>query len=560
MKRIAPILLALFVLTAQHTYGQGWQWARGASMPSGTEGNYCATDAFGNVYGSGNHWGAINFDSVSVTGAGAYVVKYDSSGNLKWAISTNTVASTSGTLGLITDLFGNVYLLGIHDTTLTFGSHTITSPGPHNNYYFLAKIDSSGNVKWLKNIGNLASLYAPNGSNCIATDNLGNIYVTCIYSANATISGYTLVSSGQNDVFVGKFDSSGTIIWAKGYGAGIAGSALPSGIAVTPTHKIYLSGSFNKDSLLFGTHLLVDISTTHMYTTGFLAKLDSNGNAIWARGTGGSDGGDDFMGLATNTAEDVFFTDSYFGSVLHLGSVSLPNPPSGTYGFLAKYDSSGGVSWVKLMKGNFILPFMSAIDPCGNIWIISAMGEGHLTTNDTIDGHILVPPSINGEPNFIACWSNTGTFLIASAISSGSTDDPNSISLDKCGNVYIIADKEYCDTLIIAHDTFITVGGESMFMAKYNPNFGCGCNGDITSLKDPRRNEGVIIYPNPTSTALTITSPDKITSIAITNLLGQTLYTHAYDAPQVQVDVADLPPGMYFVRISGSEVKKFVKE
>ena len=71
----------------------------------------------------------------------------------------------------------------------------------------------------------------------------------------------------------------------------------------------------------------------------------------------------------------------------------------------------------------------------------------------------------------------------------------------------------------------------------------------------------IIIYPNPSTNSLTITSTsDKITTVAVCNLLGQTLYTHEHNTEKVQVDVADLPSGVYLIRINGSEVRKFVKQ
>ena len=70
----------------------------------------------------------------------------------------------------------------------------------------------------------------------------------------------------------------------------------------------------------------------------------------------------------------------------------------------------------------------------------------------------------------------------------------------------------------------------------------------------------VTIYPNPATTSLTITSMDKITSVAITNLVGQTIYTHVCETKEVHVNVADLPGGVYFVRINDTEVRKFVKQ
>jgi len=73
-------------------------------------------------------------------------------------------------------------------------------------------------------------------------------------------------------------------------------------------------------------------------------------------------------------------------------------------------------------------------------------------------------------------------------------------------------------------------------------------------------NNSINVYPSPATDALNITSATKITQITITNLLGQTVYTHNYNTEQVQVNVATLPTGVYFVRLNGSEVRKFVKE
>jgi hypothetical protein len=36
--------------------------------------------------------------------------------------------------------------------------------------------------------------------------------------------------------------------------------------------------------------------------------------------------------------------------------------------------------------------------------------------------------------------------------------------------------------------------------------------------------------------------------------------TNNYNSDQIQVDVSTLPAGLYFVKVNGSEVRKFVKE
>ena len=68
------------------------------------------------------------------------------------------------------------------------------------------------------------------------------------------------------------------------------------------------------------------------------------------------------------------------------------------------------------------------------------------------------------------------------------------------------------------------------------------------------------LYPNPTTSSLAITASYRINSVAITNLLGQTVYRNEYNSEQVQVDVSGFPPGVYFIKVNGSEVRKFVKE
>jgi hypothetical protein len=73
-------------------------------------------------------------------------------------------------------------------------------------------------------------------------------------------------------------------------------------------------------------------------------------------------------------------------------------------------------------------------------------------------------------------------------------------------------------------------------------------------------NPNINIYPNPSSTAITITALHTIKTVSITNLLGEVISTNQYNTDVVQVDVKDLPAGIYFVRINGTEVRKFVKQ
>jgi len=71
------------------------------------------------------------------------------------------------------------------------------------------------------------------------------------------------------------------------------------------------------------------------------------------------------------------------------------------------------------------------------------------------------------------------------------------------------------------------------------------------------------MYPNPATTTLTIQSTNEpITQVSISNILGQTVYLQAAPAncQLLTVDVSGLAAGVYFVRVNGAAVRKFVKE
>ena len=132
--------------------------------------------------------------------------------------------------------------------------------------------------------------------------------------------------------------------------------------------------------------------------------------------------------------------------------------------------------------------------------------------------------------------SNTGDGGPATAATFYS---PEGLALDSCNNLYV---------------SISNVGR----IRKITFDTSCGHSSTLTvSSTSPGR---INIFPNPTTKNVTITSRDKISEIVITNIVGQAVFTKAYNAVQVQIDVADLPKGMYFIKVNSSEIRKLVKE
>jgi hypothetical protein len=70
------------------------------------------------------------------------------------------------------------------------------------------------------------------------------------------------------------------------------------------------------------------------------------------------------------------------------------------------------------------------------------------------------------------------------------------------------------------------------------------------------------IYPNPASTQITISTPNK-GNLSILNLNGQQLLQQEITEPTTTIDVRELKSGVYFMRVMGEKnvmMGKFVKQ
>jgi hypothetical protein len=76
----------------------------------------------------------------------------------------------------------------------------------------------------------------------------------------------------------------------------------------------------------------------------------------------------------------------------------------------------------------------------------------------------------------------------------------------------------------------------------------------------PNISQGIQIFPNPASEQLVISSSKKIYSLSICDVVGKIINTETYDANRVELPIAHLPSGVYYLKINNTEVKMFVKE
>jgi hypothetical protein len=144
---------------------------------------------------------------------GTYVAKFDgATGAPIWsqvlAVSNDAVDETA----LAVDPGGAVVATGwFTGYSLLFNpggpqQGNVLSDPQGNGLAFVAKLDASGNFMWARQIGNTSSRAEGHG---VATDQVGNVYVTGFYTGSAYFGNQILTSQGGEDVFVSKLDPNG---------------------------------------------------------------------------------------------------------------------------------------------------------------------------------------------------------------------------------------------------------------------------------------------------------------------------------------------------------------
>lgn len=121
---------------------------------------------------------------------------------------------------------------------------------------WFVKYNAQGQLSWAKQIGNPCSdetVY------CHRTDRDGNTFLKGLFSYFTNFNGVTLTSPNNVDVFVVKYDSSGTALWAQN--ATVGGSDYGKGIAVTTKKSIYVTGIYSGLDCDFSSLLVTNSNT-----------------------------------------------------------------------------------------------------------------------------------------------------------------------------------------------------------------------------------------------------------------------------------------------------------
>lgn len=228
--------------------------------------------------------------------------------------------------------------------------------------------------------------------------------------------------------------------------------------------KIDSNGNFiwaEKLGIFYGYSLDVD-NQNNIYLTGvcgtiFISKFDSDGNIIWNREAIGG-----FMnysqGVSVDSNGNSYITGT-FSDEISFGAHTLEAAGDRDI-FITKIDSNGNFIWAQQVATDDGIGFDIDVDDSGNSYITGVFfGFGGFGNHNLYS---------NGSDVFIAKLDSSGNFIWAKQAGGTLDDVAYAITLDREGNIYTTgAFKGYA---IFGSTNLTSNGNKDIFISKLDPN------------------------------------------------------------------------------------------
>ena len=346
-----------------------------------------------------------------------------------------------------TDKDGNYYVTGSFSSTAIFGAVSLTSFGDED--VFVAKYDVSGSLLWVRQAGGTLK----DRGQGISVDSTGSVYVSGLFTNLAFFDSQMMTASGNQDAFIAKYSSNGSLNWVKAQGGFFDDQAI--GIQSDERGNSYVTGSFQGIATFNGIPLVSrggdDI---------WVAKYNNLGEVQWVHQAGGTSE-ETGHSIALDVSRNVIIGGLFQGAAT-FGSSTVLNSAGSTDGFVAKYNTLGEFKWATKMGGaQADAVYAVKSDYSGNVFM-----AGMARNNATLG---VLPIASNGEKDIIvAKLTKSGSPMWVKAIGGTGNDAAKSIAVDANANVYVGG--SFRNSLTLGRKTITSNGVNDIFVASFNTN------------------------------------------------------------------------------------------
>ncbi len=358
--------------------------------------------------------------------------------------------------GVYVDSLGYTYQVGAFSSSvisLPSLGNLINSGAAGSNDIMIAKFDQNGTPLWQVKAGGAGDDIA----NCVTADKFGNIYVAgSIKSSSCVFYGstnFTITAGANNDFFIAKYNSSGSVQWVK------TGSSSGNDEILSITNDnnfVYVAGYFTSTISIPTSTLITSNGGEDM----LLAKYDVNGNLVWAAKEGGA--GNDRCNAITNNVNNLFIGGFAGNGITYYGSVNIVNPPVTALGddiTFACINKNANVLWAKSEGNN---------SPCNATSI--ALVKGKVIVGGSYVGNLnynsILLASSGGNEMFFAEYDLPGNFIAVRGFYTAGDEVITGLAGD---SKYIYVTGKYANSVDFGNGTPVTASSSSnLFVACYD--------------------------------------------------------------------------------------------
>lgn len=279
-----------------------------------------------------------------------------------------------------------------------------------------------------------AGTTATDNARGVALDSSGNIYL-----AGSTLGALDgNLSAGGEDLFLLKYGPTGTLLWSRQFGT-VAGDGA-NAVAVDSFGNVYVAG-----------FTLASLPGAPVGNSGgsdlFLIKYSADGTPLWVRQLG-SAGSDEARGVAVDAEGQVYVAGTTSGTLPGIGNASA----GGEDLFLAKYDSTGILQWVR--------QFGTVASDRANGVAVGSGGE-ILVAGATL-GTLVVNAGAGGSDGFLISYTVDGNRQWIRQFGTVAFDAAHAVAADTLGGIYVSG------ATFGGLDGSPSAGGSDLFVAKYD--------------------------------------------------------------------------------------------
>ncbi|MFM9943887.1 MAG: SBBP repeat-containing protein, partial [Bacteroidia bacterium] len=286
----------------------------------------------------------------------------------------------------------------------------------------------SQKVGWVKKQGG----NSPDQTNGIVTDKNGNIIAVGTFDATANFGSNSLSTSGSLDIFVAKYDSTGTCLWAKKAGGSFGDEGR--GVTVDGEGNIYITGTYGQSGAVFSG---LTIGTTGGLRNGFIAKYKPDGSIVWVKSIGGISSSPEPRKIVMGKDSKVYVAGEFYGTITFNGSQQITSAKGGANDvFTAQFDTAGTAVWANRggdRKDEKLTGL--AIDADGNP-IIYGSYDSLVTFGSTTKYAEYLGSTFGHTDLFLVKYSTSGGQYWFQSYGGKEGDLGGGICIDNAGNIY----------------------------------------------------------------------------------------------------------------------------